>query len=70
VTNSNLSNISVNVIHDMQVLGLVPSVAQHTMDFPSDSWANRGQKEESVDFTGDTGQPFQLMIPRKKKIKK
>jgi len=33
VTNSNLSNISANVIHDMQVLKLVPSVAQHTMDF-------------------------------------
>jgi len=34
---SNLSNFSANVIHDMQVLGLFPSVAQQTMDFLSDS---------------------------------
>jgi len=44
-TDSNLSNFSKNVIHDMQVLGLVPFVAQQTMNFLSDSWANMGEKE-------------------------
>ena len=66
----NLSNFSANVIHDMQVLGLVPSVAQQTMDFLIDSWANMGQKNETVDLARDTGQPFQLVVPRKKKSKK
>jgi len=33
VTDSNLSNLSANVIHDMQVLEFVPSLAQQTMDF-------------------------------------
>lgn len=60
-TDLNLSNFSANVIHDMQVLGLVPTVAQQTMDFLSDSWTNMGQKED---------QPFQLVVPRKKKSKK
>jgi len=32
----------------MQVLGLVPTVAQQTMDFLIDSWANMGQKEDFV----------------------
>jgi hypothetical protein len=41
-TDLNLSNFSANVIHDMQVLGVVPSVAQQTKDFLSDSWANMG----------------------------
>jgi len=41
-TYSNLSNFSENVIHDMQVLGFVPTVGQQTMDFMSDSWANMG----------------------------
>jgi len=40
------------------------------MDFLSDFWANMGQKEEIVDLTRDTGQPFQLVVPRKKKSKK
>jgi len=64
------TNFSANVIHDMQVLGLVPYVAQQTMNFLSDSWANMGQKEETADLTRDTGQPFQLVVPRKKKSKK
>jgi hypothetical protein len=42
VPNSNLSNFSENVIHDMQVLGLIsaPTAAQQTMDFLINSWAN------------------------------
>jgi hypothetical protein len=42
VQNSNLSNFSENVIHDMQVLGLIsaPTAAQQTMDFLINSWAN------------------------------
>jgi len=54
----------------MQVLGLVPSVAQQAIDFLSDSWANMGQIEEIAYLTRDTGQPFQPMVPRKKKSKK
>jgi len=40
VTNSDLSSFSASVVHDMQVLGLVPTKAQQAMDFLSDSWAN------------------------------
>jgi hypothetical protein len=42
VLDSNLSNFSANVIHDMQVLGLLsaPTAAQQTMDFLNNSWAN------------------------------
>ena len=50
VTNSNLSNFSENVIHYMQVLGFVPTVAQQTMDFLSNSWVNIGQKEDIVNL--------------------
>jgi len=64
-TNSNLSHFSENVIHDMQVLGLVPTVAQQTMDFLSDSWANMGQKEDFVN--SDSNKQFQLVVPKKKK---
>lgn len=60
-TDLNLSNYSANVIHDMQVLGLVPTMEQQTMDFLSDSWTNMGHKEN---------QPFQLVVPKKKKGKK
>jgi len=60
-TDSNLSN------HDMQVLGLVRTVAQQTMDFLSDSWANMGQKEDFVN--SDSNQQFQLVVPKKKKNK-
>jgi hypothetical protein len=49
----------------MQVLGLVPTAARQTMDFLSDSWANMGQKEDSVN--SDSNQQFQLVIPKKKK---
>jgi len=70
VTDSNLSNFSANVIRDMKVLGLVPSVAQQAVDFLSDSWANMSQKEDNADLTRDRGQPFQLVAPRKKKSKK
>jgi hypothetical protein len=68
-TDPNLSNFSTNIIHDMQVLGLVPSAAQQTMDFLSDSWANMGQNNESVDLARDTGQPFQLVIPRRRRAR-
>ena len=69
-TDLNLLNFSANIIHGMQVLGLVPSAAQQTMNFLSDSWANMGQKNESVDLARDIGQPFQLVVQRKKKSKK
>jgi len=65
VTDSNLSNFSENVIHDMQILGLVPTVAQQTMDFLSNSWANMGQKEDIVNL--DTNEQFHLVVPKKKK---
>jgi len=35
------------------------------MNFLSDFWANMGQKEETVDLTGDTDQLFQLVVPRR-----
>jgi len=44
-------------------------VAQQTMDFLSDSWANMSQKNET-DLVRDTDQPFQLVVLRKKKSKK
>jgi hypothetical protein len=45
VSESNLSNFSANVIHDMQVLGFLnaSSTAQQTMNFLSNSWANMTQ---------------------------
>ena len=49
----------------MQVLGLVPTVAQQAMDFLSNSWANMGQKEDIVNL--DTNEQFQLVVPKKKK---
>jgi len=61
----NLSHFSENVIHDMQILGLVPTITQQTMDFLSDSWANMGQKEDFVN--SDSNQQFQLVILKKKK---
>lgn len=67
VTDSNMSNFSENVIHDMKVLGLAPTVAKETMDFLSDSWANMGQMEDIVDL--DPNQQFQLLIPKKKNNK-
>jgi len=67
VTNPDLSNFSSNVIHDMQVLGLVPNDAQQVTNFLSDSWSNMAQNDESVDLVGNTNQPFQLVVPRKSK---
>jgi len=67
VTDSNLSNFGENVIHDMQFLGLVPTVTQQTMDFMSDSWANMGQKEDFINSVSN--QQFQLVVPKKKKNK-
>ncbi|KAK2442246.1 hypothetical protein QL285_013459 [Trifolium repens] len=71
VPKSNLSNFSANVIHDMQVLGLLnaPSTTQQTVDFLSNSWANMTQNEEIVDLAGNTDQQFQLVVPRKGKNK-
>lgn len=40
VMHSTLSNFSTKVIHDMQVLVLVPTMTQEAMDFLSDLWAN------------------------------
>ncbi|AET01898.1 hypothetical protein MTR_8g022850 [Medicago truncatula] len=67
VTDSNMSNFSENVIHDIKVLGLAPTVAKQTMDFLSDSWTNMGQMEDIVDL--DPNQQFQLLIPKKKNNK-
>lgn len=39
-TNSDLSNFSAYVIHDMQVLGIVPIETQQKMIFLSEYWAN------------------------------
>jgi len=63
VTDSNLSNFSVNVIHDMQVLGLISTVTQQPMDFSSDLWANMVHIEENIDSVGNTSQPIQLVVP-------
>ena len=67
VTNSDLSNFSAFVIHDMQVLGIVPTEAQQ---FLSESWANMARNNEIVDLDDNISQPFQLVVPRKKKFKK
>jgi len=45
-TNSNLSNFNANVIHEMQVLGLVPTKAQQARKYLSESWTNMAQNEE------------------------
>jgi hypothetical protein len=68
---SNLSNFSPNVIHDMQVLGLLsaPTAAQQTMDFLNNSWANMTQTEELIDSVGNTNQQFQLVVSKKRKSK-
>jgi hypothetical protein len=58
VTDSNLSDFNANVIHDMQILGLVPSEVQQ---FLSESWANMAQNVED--------EQFQVVVPRKKKNK-
>jgi len=69
VTDSNLLNFSSNVIHDMQVLGLVPNEAQQTMKLLSESWCNMAQNDESVDLVGNANQPSQQEVPRKPKSK-
>ena len=68
-TDPNLSNFSANVIHDMQVLGLVPTVALQTMDFLSDPWANMGQKNETVDLARDTGHHFNLWSQERRRAR-
>jgi hypothetical protein len=71
VPNSNLSNFSANVIHDMQVLGLLnaSTEAQQTTDFLNNSWANMTQTEEMINSVGNTNQQFQLVVPKKRKNK-
>jgi len=59
VTNSALSNFSASVIYDMQVLGIVPTKVQQTMNFLSESWANMAQNDEIVELDENTSQPFQ-----------
>ncbi|GAU22855.1 hypothetical protein TSUD_282220 [Trifolium subterraneum] len=68
---ANLSNFNANVIHDMQVLGLLsaPTAAQQTMDFLKNSWANMTQTEEMIASVGNTNQQFQLVVPKKGKNK-
>jgi hypothetical protein len=53
----------------MQVLGLLsdPTAAQQTMNFLNNSWANMTQTDEMVDSVGNTNQPFQLVVPKKRK---
>jgi len=51
----------------MQVLGIVPTEAQQTMNFLSESSANMARNDEIVDLDENTSQPFQLVVPRKKK---
>jgi len=69
VTNPNLSNFNANVIHDMQVLGIIsaPTATQQAMNFLSDSLANMSQNEETDDLADHQ---FQLVVPRKKKKSK
>jgi len=66
VTNPNLSSCNANVIHDMQVLGIIsaPTAAQQAMNFLSDYWANMYQKE-GIDDLAD--HPFQLVVPKKRR---
>jgi len=66
VTNPNLSNFSLTVIHDIQVLRLVPNDAQKVTEFFSESWSNVAQNVDNVDLVGNTNQPFQL-VSRKSK---
>jgi hypothetical protein len=70
VTNSDLSNFRASVIHDMQVLGIDSTETQQTVNFLSESWANMARNDEIVDLDENTSQPFQLLVPRKKKLKK
>ncbi|RHN55237.1 hypothetical protein MtrunA17_Chr5g0415531 [Medicago truncatula] len=69
VMDPNLSNFNANVIHDMQVLGIIsaPTPAQQAMNFLSDSWANMSQNEEIDDLADHQ---FQLVVPRNKKKSK
>ncbi|AES65236.2 hypothetical protein MTR_2g036980 [Medicago truncatula] len=68
VTDPNLSNFIANVIHEMQVLGIIsaPTASQKAMNFLSDSWANMSQNEEINDLADHQ---FQLVVPRKKEVK-
>jgi len=54
----------------VQVLRLVLTKAQQTIDFLSESWANMAQNNEAVDLDENTSQPFQFVVPRKKRNKK
>ena len=54
VTNSDLSNFSASVIHDMQVIGIFPTEAQQSMNFLSKSWANMARDDEIVDLDDNT----------------
>lgn len=54
VTDSILSNFNTFVIHDMQVLGFVPTEVQQAMYFYSESWANISKKDEMVDLNENT----------------
>ena len=56
VTDSTVSNFSEKVIHNIKVLGLVPTVVKQTMGFLT-------QMEDIVDL--DTNQEFQLVVPKK-----
>ena len=53
-------------------LGLLssPTVAQQTMDFLNNSWANMTQTEEMVNSVGNTNQQFQLVVSKKKRKSK
>lgn len=70
VTNYNLSNFKLCVIHDMQVLELVSIDAKQSKYFLSESRGNLTQKDEIVDLDENTSQVFKFVIPRKMKNKK
>ena len=69
VIDSDLLSFNASDIQDMQVLWFVPTEAQQVMNL-SESLANITQNNEIVDLDENISEPFQLVVPRKKKNKK
>jgi hypothetical protein len=65
VTYSNLSNLSADVIHYLQLIGLTSAhtMVQQDMNFLSDSWTNMAQRDHIVDLNGNANPQFELVIP-------
>jgi len=70
VTYSNLSNFSAKCYSWYENFMVCSFWGLTNYGFLNDSWANMGQKEDIVDLSRDTSQPFQPVVPRKKKSKK